>query len=216
MDDDFTAAFREMGVRGGSDPWCLLVAEWLFLLRIATPWTVRSGGEGHSSAASSWELAGSSSSRSAEGGSSSKGPISLSAVYPESADIADGPLLLFPLSPSLLSFISTPSCLIFSNLLRIEDFPLPLPGRVELCLDRTDIRELVDLSDGVGEGGALFSAVTGSEGDATWTLSVVVWGGSGLGRVSIVADSGATAFVFDAPQPIVRRTTSAVGKEKET
>ena len=83
-------------------------------------------------------------------------------------------------------------------------------------MDRTDIRELVDFSDGVGEGGALFSAVTGSEGDATWTLSVVVWGGSGLGRVSIVADSGATAFVFDAPQPIVRRTTSAVGKEKET
>ena len=213
VDDDFAAALRDLGVRGGSDPGCLLVAELVFVLQIATPWRVRSGVEGHALAASTCGLA-DSSSRTADGGPSPMGPTSLSAVYPESLDIADRPLALSSASFSLLSLTSAPSCLSFSNLWRSEDFRFPLPGRFEFCLERTEIRELVDFCDGVGDGGTLSAAAAGSEEDGTLTSSAEVWGGSGsnLGRASIVTGSGAATLFFDAPQPILNRTKDAANK----
>ena len=73
------------------------------------------------------------------------------------------------------------------------------------------MRELVDLSEGVGDGGTLPSAMTGSEDDVTcWTSAVEV-----LGRASIVADSGATTFFFDAPQPILSKTKDAAAVNKQ-
>ena len=67
------------------------------------------------------------------------------------------------------------------------------------------MRELVDLSDGVGDGGTLLSAMTGSEDEGTGTSPLEFSYVSSLGRASIVADSGATTFFFDAPQPILSK-----------
>ena len=107
-----------------------------------------------------------------------------------------------------------PSCLSFSNFLRSEDFPFPLPGRLEFCLERTDIRELVDFCDGVGEGGVVsFAVLTGSAADGTGT-TLPVGCSAVLGRASIVVDSGATTFVFDAPQPMANRMKGAAKVKK--
>ena len=88
-DVDFAAPLRDLGASGGS---CLFVADLVFLLGIAVPWSVRSGVDGRAASATSSELDDSSVRIAHVDGGSSTTPLSV--------DIAEGPLVTLLLSPS--------------------------------------------------------------------------------------------------------------------